>query len=98
MNDSLCFVGGHLNVFFVANDSLSFLNDNLNGFIGSSSGYKRHDKDASQKTKTPAETKDDDKQDSLEKPAEVEVKHATVVVSHNRKGASNTRAKRCLAS
>ena len=77
----------------VANDSLSFLNDNLNGFIGSLSGYKHHDKDASQETKTPAETKDDDKEDSLEKPAEVEVKDATPIVAHNRKGASNPRAK-----
>ena len=84
--------------FFVANDSLSFLNDNLNGFIGHLSGYKCHDKDASQETKTPVETKDDNEEDSLEKPAEVEVTDATANVSHNRKGASNTRAKRCLVS
>ena len=44
-----------------------------------------------------AETKDDDEEDSLEKPAEVEVKD-TAIVAQDRKGASNTRAKRCLAS
>ena len=60
--------------FLVANDILSFLNDNLNGFLGSSSGNKHHDKDASQETKTPTKTKDDDKEDSLKKPVELEVK------------------------
>ena len=84
--------------FFVANDSLSFLSDNLNCFRGRLSVYKRHDKDASQETKMPAETKDDDKEDSLEKLAELEVKDAIATIAQDRKGASNTRAKRCLAS
>ena len=70
----------------------------MNGFLGSSSGYKRHDKDVSQETKTPDETKDDDKEDSLGKTTEVQVKDATPIVAHNRKGASNTRSKQSLAS
>lgn len=84
--------------FFVANDILSFLNDNLNGFIGHLTGYKRHDEDGGQETKMPIETKYDDEEDSLEKPAKVEVKDAIATLAHDRKGASNTRAKRCLAS
>lgn len=82
-----------MNVFFFANGNLSFLNNNLNGFIGRSSGYKRHGKDASQERKKPTKTKDDDEEDSLEKPAKVEVKDVIASIAHNRKGASNTRAK-----
>lgn len=109
MNDCLSFLSGNLNVFFVANDCLSFLSDNLNGFIGRSSGYQHHDEDAGQETDVveamgnedkdtdvvlPVETKDD----PLEVPAHVEVKDATATLAQERKGASNTRAKRCLAS
>ena len=85
---------------------ICFLSDNLNAFIGSSSGYQHHDEDATQETYVPVPLGNEGahtdgvfpievKDGPLEVLADVD---ATTALAQERKGASNTRAKRCLAS
>ena len=74
-----------MNFFFVAGEILSFHVNNLN-----SAGHE---------LKTHVEPKDDGNVDSVRKHADVEANVVAVAPpAPERKGASTTRAKRCLAS